>query len=136
MTQEIPKVSQYMTKAPEYINSEANIYEAMELMQKKDIRHLPVEKEKKIIGLISERDIKTLFALVGANFKTVKVGDVCAEWPYIAHPDTPINVVAADMATQKLGSALILDNGKLIGIFTATDACRALSEIFVNELKN
>lgn len=47
MTQIIPKVSQYMTAMPESINSEANIFEAMEVMQKKNIRHLSVEKEKK-----------------------------------------------------------------------------------------
>lgn len=69
LMQVVPRISQHMTNAPEYINSAANIYEAMEPMQKKDIRHLPVEKEKEIVGLISERDIKTLFALVGANFK-------------------------------------------------------------------
>lgn len=55
---------------------------------------------------------------------------MCANLPYVAHPDAPLNEVASDMATQKLGSAIILEDGKLVGIFTATDACRALSEIF------
>lgn len=129
MPKAIPKISKYMTTTPFAINFESSVYEAMEIMEKNKIRHLPVIKEKTVIGVITDRDVKSLFTFAGSNPKLVKVGDVCSDLPYVTKPDAPINEVATEMAQQKIGSALVLDNGKLVGIFTAIDACQALSEI-------
>lgn len=129
MPKAIPKISKYMTTTPNAINSESSVYEAMEMMEKNKIRHLPVMKNNKVFGIMSDRDVKSLFAFAGANPKEIKVGEVCSDLPYITEPDALINEVATSMANQKLGSAIVMDNGKLVGIFTATDACQALSDI-------
>lgn len=128
----IPKISKFMTTTPLAINSEAPLLEAIDAMNKHHIRHLPVVKAGKVFGLISERDLKSIMSYSGANPKTMKVGDVCTEEPYLTKPDALLNEVAAAMAEKKYGSALVIDNGKLVGIFTATDACKALSEICEN----
>lgn len=136
MSKAIPKISQYMTTTPNSISAEATVFEAMEMMEEYKIRHLPVMKEKTLVGLLSERDVKSLFALAAANPKKIMVGDVCSDIPYITKPDALLNEVAAEMAQQKLGSALVVDNGKLVGIFTATDACQALSDICEQRFHN
>jgi len=125
----IPKMTKYMTMTPFAINSEATLVEAMDVMKDKKIRHLPVMKGGKIFGLISDRDLKSFFAFAGTDPKSIRVGDVCSEDPYLIAPDSLINEVAAEMAHRKVGSAVVVDNGKLVGIFTATDACQALSDI-------
>ncbi len=132
----IPKISKYMTTTPNAINSDSSVYEAMEMMEKHKIRHLPVIKDKKVFGIMSDRNVKSLFTFAGVNPKNIKVGDVCTDLPYITEPDAPLSQVATDMAIQKLGSALVLDNGKLVGIFTATDACEALSDICQQRFHN
>lgn len=124
-----PKITHYMTKLPLSISSEDSILDAMEIMQEKNIRHLPVKKQNATIGLISDRDIKTLFALAGANYKSVKVGDVCSHQPYIVNSSALLNEVVAEMAYRKVGSVIVVDFGRLEGIFTTTDACRALASI-------
>jgi acetoin utilization protein AcuB len=124
-----PKISNYMTKTPESICSEASILEAMEIMQDKNIRHLPVKKENKTIGVISDRDIKTLFALAGGNYKAIKVGDVCSDQPYVVNPNSLLSEVVSEMAHLKIGSAVIMEGARLVGIFTTSDACRALAQI-------
>jgi CBS domain-containing protein len=129
MSKMIPKISKYMTTTPNAINSESNLLEAMNVMEKDRIRHLPVIKDGKVYGLLSDRDIKSLFAFAGADPKSIKVGDVCTDRPYMTRPEALLSDVAKEMASQKVGSALVLDNGKLVGIFTATDACQALSDI-------
>lgn len=129
MPKSIPKISKYMTTSPHAINSEAPISEAMEVMHKNKIRHLPVVKAGKLFGLVSERDLQSILSFAGANPNAIKVGDVCTDQPYMTKPDAMLNEVASEMANQKMGSALVVDNGKLVGIFTATDACLALSEI-------
>lgn len=125
----IPKLIKYMTTTPYAINSESTLAEAMDVMKDKRIRHLPVIKEGKVFGLISDRDLKSVFAFAGANPKALRVGDICTDEPYMTKPDALINEVASEMASRKVGSAVVIDNGKLVGIFTATDACQALSDI-------
>lgn len=125
----IPKLTKYMTTTPFAINAEATVEEAMGVMRDKRVRHLPVMKDGKVFGLISDRDLKSIFAFAGANPRSLRVSDVCTDEPYMTKPEAPINEVASEMAQRKVGSALVVDNGKLVGIFTATDACQALSDI-------
>lgn len=131
MSKAIPKISKYMTTTPHSIEANESVYRAMELMQQLKIRHLPVLKQSQLIGLISERDVKTLLTLTGsvASPKDILVGDICADLPYVTKPDALLNEVATEMAEKKFGSAIVVDNGKLVGIFTAVDACQALSDI-------
>jgi acetoin utilization protein AcuB len=125
----IPKLTKYMTTTPFAINSESTLVEAMNVMNEKHIRHLPVIKGNNVYGLISDRDLKSIMAYAGTNPKALHVGDICVDEPYITNPDAPIDEVAKEMVTRKIGSAIVIDNGKLVGIFTATDACQALSDI-------
>jgi acetoin utilization protein AcuB len=129
MSKSIPKISKYMTTTPHAINSEAALDEAMEVMHKNKIRHLPVIKAGKLFGLVSDRDVQSVMSFAGSNPKEIKVGDICTDQLYMTKPDAMLNEVASEMASKKFGSAIVVDNGKLVGIFTATDACQALSEI-------
>lgn len=126
----IPQIQKYMTTTPYAINSEATVEEAAKVMKKHDIRHLPViVVEGKKYGIVSDRDLKNAMSFAGFNAHLTKVKDICEEAPYITQPSTSISDVSAELAERKVGSALIVDNGKLVGIFTTTDACRALHEI-------
>lgn len=125
-----------MTTTPYAISSEALISEAMDVMSKNQVRHLPVMKKGNVFGLISDRDVKSIFAFAGANPKSIKVGDICVDDPYMTEPNALLNEVASEMANRKVGSALVIDNGKLVGIFTATDACQALSDICTSRFHN
>jgi acetoin utilization protein AcuB len=132
----IPTIQKFMTTTPHSINYEAPLEEAIKLMEKNKFRHLPVIKNGEAFGLLSDRDVKNLLTFAGTNPKTTKVGDVCGDEPYVTKPQAPINDVAAIMAEKKYGSALVMDNGKLVGIFTLTDACKALAEIVEQRFHN
>lgn len=136
MSKAMPKISKYMTTLPHSINFECTVNEAVKVMEHRRVRHLPVMKNQKILGIVSDRDIKSIFAFAGADPDVIKVGDICSDYPYITQPNALINEVATEMAAKKFGSALVLDNGKLVGIFTATDACQALSDICEQRFHN
>lgn len=129
MSKMIPKISKYMTTTPDAIHFDATISEAMNVMEKHKIRHLPVMKDKSVFGLLSDRDVKSILAFAGANPKSIKVGEICSDKPFITRPEALLTEVATEMAEQKYGSALVVDNGKLVGIFTTTNACEALTDI-------
>lgn len=131
----IPQIQKYMTTTPVAINAESTVDEAMKVMQKHEIRHLPVViVDGKRYGIISDRDIKYAMSLAGFDSRTTKVKDICEEVPYVTSPKALISDVSSELAEKKVGSALIIDNGHLVGIFTTTDACRALSDICNNRL--
>lgn len=126
----IPQIQKYMTTTPYAINAESTIEEAAKVMKKHGVRHLPVVMvEGKKYGIISDRDVKYAMSLTGFDAHNARVKDICEDVPYVTNPTTLISDVSAELAERKVGSALIVDNGHLVGIFTTTDVCRALSDL-------
>ena len=98
-------------------------------MSELGVRHLPVMNQGEIVGIISDRDIKLASGIEGIDADKFPVIDVCAGNPYRVEPDTSLRDVANTMASKHYGSAIVVQNGKVVGIFTTVDACRALAEI-------
>jgi acetoin utilization protein AcuB len=65
---------------------------------------------------------------------TTRVEEAMTEQPYTVDPETPLDQVVRTMAEKKLGSAVVLQNQKVVGIFTTVDACQALSELLQTRL--
>jgi CBS domain-containing protein len=100
-------------------------------MDSERIAHLPVTSEGRLVGMLSDRDLKLAFAVSAttSSEEMLRVGDVCNLDAYIVEYNTPIDHVLLEMAEQRLGSALITRNGKLVGIVTNTDVYRSFSEL-------
>jgi acetoin utilization protein AcuB len=121
-------VEEYTSPILVTIDPAANLDEAIEMMQENGIRHLPVTRFQKIIGIVSERD---LLLHVGKNWTSMmKVGDIMSTNILSVHLNDNLGDVAYQLATEKVGSAIVLDeNEALYGIFTTTDALNALVEV-------
>lgn len=121
-------VEEYTSPILVTIDPSANLDEALELMQENGIRHLPVVRDEKVLGIVSERD---LLLHVGKNWTPMmKVGDVMSTNLLSVHLNDTLGDVAYQLSSQKVGSAIVLDdNEDLYGIFTTTDALNALVEI-------
>lgn len=125
---QIPKIEKYMTAMPLTIGSDCSLNKALDLMKGHQIRHLPVEEKGRLVGVLSDRDIKLAASFADVN--TFLAGDVMTPDPYIVTPQTPMDFVVAEMAEHKYGCAIIIqENGKVVGIFTVVDGLRVLSEI-------
>ena len=55
---------------------------------------------------------------------------------YSVSPETPLDEVVATMGSKKYGSAVVVQNGKVVGIFTTVDLCRAFAELLHTRLAN
>jgi acetoin utilization protein AcuB len=131
---QIPEISRYMSTNPHSIGIEQPLSKAIELMKEYRIRHLPVLSAGKLLGIISDRDLKFALSLKGVDATQTPVGDIACEEVYSTHPHTPLDEVLKNMARGRLGSAVITDNGKLVGIFTAVDAIRTFDEFLETKL--
>lgn len=131
----IPHVSKYMTVHPHTIGLDQTLSKAHEMMREFQIRHLPVLDGGRLVGIISDRDIKSVMTFKDVNPDLIKVSEALTEDPFIVKPESPLDNVCAEMGAHKFGSALIVDNGKLVGIFTWVDALNALTELLNTRLK-
>lgn len=124
-----PRIGEYMTPHPYSIEAGEKLARAAEMMTQHRIRHLPVLVNGVPSGLISDRDIRMAAAVHSTQRDLLTVRDVYVNNPYTCTPETLLRTVARDMANDHLGSALVVENGRLVGIFTTVDACRALARL-------
>jgi acetoin utilization protein AcuB len=86
--------------------------------------------------MISDGDLYRAEAVNGANVSTLSVESIMTPKPYTVSPEAPIDEVVQEMAGNKLGSAVVVDNGRVVGLFTATDALSAFAELLQTRLKH
>lgn len=136
MPKSIPTVQKYMTCVPKSIGFDRPLAHALEVMRELHVRHLPVLKAGQLVGVLSDRDIKLVLGFDGTDPKTMTVDEAYSPDPYFTTPSTPLNEVVRHMADKKYGCAIVVDNDKLVGIFTEVDAFNALSDLLETRLKH
>ena len=136
MSKTIPTVQQFMSTAPFVINADETLASAHQLMRRHRIRHLPVlDTALSPVGIVSDGDLYHAEAMKDVNPESSRVRDVMTAKPFTVQPSTPLDQVVEEMAGRKYGSALVVQNGKLVGIFTATDALGAFYALMQTRLK-
>lgn len=123
-------VNEFTTPDPVTATEDMLFEELRGLMETHGIRHLPILRDGAVVGLVSDRDVRLLSGLTAAEQLQVKAADIMAQDPLTVDADMPLDEVAFLMSDMKVGSVIVQDEvGRLLGIFTATDALNALIEI-------
>ena len=122
------KLRHVMTPSPHTIGSDQPLSVAHRLMREHQLRHLPVLRAGKLVGVLSQRDLFFVESLTGVDVEIDRVADAMTQDVYTAHPDDALRDIARIMATRKYGCAVVMRQGQLLGIFTVTDALRHLAD--------
>jgi acetoin utilization protein AcuB len=125
----MPKVMKFMTTNPVTINAQLTLAQAEKVMHERRIRHLPVLEGGKLIGVLSDRDLKMVLGFKDVDPNKVTVEEACTFDPITVSPQANLDEVVGMMAEKRIGSVLVVDNGKLVGIYTWVDALRTMHEI-------
>jgi len=130
----IPTIQKYMTTTPHTIGSDQTIAKAAGIMSEHRIRHLPVLRGGQLLGVLSDRDVKLIEGFRDVDATKTTVEEAMTELPYAVSPEAPLDEVVGTMAEKKYGSAVVVQNHKVVGIFTTVDACQALHELLQTRL--
>jgi acetoin utilization protein AcuB len=125
-------VSAVMTETPYTVLARQSLGAAQELFARHRIRHLPVLEDGALVGVLSSRDLGFLESTPGLA-QAMRVKDVMTPAPYTVGPHEPLDAVASAMSRRKIGSAVVVDRGKVVGVFTTVDALRLLSALLAEE---
>jgi acetoin utilization protein AcuB len=134
MSKPIPSIQKYMTTTPHSIGADQPLSRAHTFLRQHGIRHLPVLTGGKLVGMITDRDLHLVESLEDVDPNLILVNDAMSTIVYAVPPETPLDDVVGEMAEHKYGSAVIMQNDKVVGIFTTVDACRALAELLHTRL--
>jgi len=120
-------VQSVMTPFPYAIDVDAPLRVARQMMLEHEVRHLPVKRGSDLVGVLSDRDLKRSLdpALGLSPGNELFVDDVMIHDPYVVETTERLDNALNEMADSHIGSVLVVRKSKLVGIFTATDACRA-----------
>lgn len=125
-----PPVEEYTTPNPVTATEDQSTDDLRALMQHSGVRHLPILRDGKVVGLVSDRDLRVAQGLSEEHKLQVCAADIMAVEPVAVKASTPLDEVAYTMSERKIGSVLVNDDsGNFLGIFTVTDALNALIEI-------
>ncbi|MDI1479427.1 CBS domain-containing protein [Polyangium sp. y55x31] len=123
-----PTVSDYMTRSPHSIGFDQTLVQAHKLMREHHIRHLPVLRGGRLVGMLSERDLAFVEALRDVDPQKLRVEEAMTPLPFTVAPDALLAGVSREMAEHRYGAAVVMREGHVIGVFTTTDALRALAD--------
>src|SRR5436190_654531 len=109
---------------------EAKLATALHVMATAEVRHLPVIAGQECVGVLVESDVIELIAVQrgapSAGLLT-RVEQVCRP-PVLAQPTSVRSHAAQQMMTSRTDVVLVADQGRIVGIVTASDLVRSIAE--------
>ncbi len=117
------RVSQIMSTEIVTISPDKRVGQALKLMQKHNIRHLPVLKDKRMVGWITSRDLREV--LLASMLEKITVGDVMLQAPIAVTPDTSVEEAARLVHDHKIGGMPVMEGERLVGVITMLDLISA-----------
>lgn len=113
------------------LSPDASAFEALRLCHERRIRHIPIVDDGKVVGIISDRDLRDASPPLGdpervSHMKAMQVSEVMTRKVTTAGPRDTIVRAAREMHERKIESLPVVDEEELVGIITSSDVMRAL----------
>ena len=100
---------------------DATVYEAIEMMDKKNVGALPVMEANHLVGMISERDYTRRVVLRGKRSREIKVAEIMSTEVTTARPQESIEECLRLMTEKHFRHLPVLDGDKVVGIISISD---------------
>jgi acetoin utilization protein AcuB len=121
------KVHEWMTRDPVTVSKDEDVRGCMNLMTEHSIRHLPVVEDQKLIGFVTESDLREVSSTSFAEGASIE--DFMVRGPITVSPDTDIEEAAKLIYYHKIGGLPVVDDEKFVGIITVVDLLGVFIEL-------
>ena len=128
----IPAIKKFMTPFPYSVHTDAELTQALKIMDEHGIHHLPVTDQGEIVGIISSRDISRRQEY---DESALTIKDVMLAETYTVDLSERLDSVLHRMAEHHLDAVIVTRKGRLAGIFTHVDACAAFAEYLREQVR-
>ena len=126
------RVVERMTTNPIHVRLGDSLAVARTIMRAEGFKHLPVVERKRVLGMITDRDLRSH----AAHQDEMVVESVMTADPVTVSPETTIEEAASLMLVKRIGCLPVVHEGALVGIITATDLLRALLDVALVHAKD
>ncbi|MGD8227673.1 MAG: CBS and ACT domain-containing protein [Desulfobacteraceae bacterium] len=122
------KVAEWMVKEPIVVTLDHKVQDCVDLMREHSIRHLPVVENQRLIGLVTESDLREVF--LASLVEDLSIEGVMITEPLTVRPDTEIEDAAKLIYYHKIGGLPVVDDyAQVVGILTVADLVEAFIEL-------
>jgi CBS domain-containing protein len=132
------KVRELMTREPLTVSVDTPLVDARRTMLERRIRHLLVTQGGRLMGIVTDRDIRlnlpspaTSLSVWEVNYLLARmtVGSVMTSAVMTVDPNRDVVEAARIMLDHKIGALPVVDGGTFVGIMTETDIVRAFTTL-------
>lgn len=119
------------------VHPDAKVYEALEIMSKKDIGALLVLEGNRICGIFSERDYARKVVLLGKSSKNLTVKEIMSTRIYYITPEHSVEDCMALMIKRRIRHLPVINDNKLTGVISIGDVVKAVigeKEFLIDQL--
>ena len=114
------------------VTPEASLATILHLLNRKGVRHLLVVQYERLVGIISDRDVKSVLALSSGlegldHYRTAE--QIMTRDPITIAPTSPVEEAARLMVSARISALPVVQDTRLIGLVTETDLLRILSDV-------
>jgi acetoin utilization protein AcuB len=127
-----------MSASPLTITPGDSVQAARTLMQQRQIRHLPVLEDGRLVGMVTDRDIRlvlpspaTSLAVQELNYLLARltVGEMMTRFVVTTTPQSPVTEAAGRMLRHRIGALPVVEGRRVVGILTRSDILRAFRRL-------
>ena len=108
------------------VTPDTSVYEALEIMEAKNIGALLILDEGKLIGIISERDYARRLALKGKRSRQTPVQAIMTHVVATVSPSHSMKDCMEIMTVERVRHLPVLDSGELIGLVSIGDVVKSI----------
>ena len=122
------RVKEHMTSNPGTVRENEPVSLAQRLMSDNKFHHMPVVNAlNKVVGILSDRDIKTAIEVNEATDspREVLVKDIMTTEVETITPEDTLQIAASFMVDYRFNALPVVQNGEIVGIITSTDLLKA-----------
>ncbi len=128
------RIEEFMTAGPQVIRPGLPLRDAAELMKESGVHHLPVLEGDDLVGMLTADDLRAYDECSELVRIRLRVEDVMIPMPYAVPGTAPLREVVEAMIKGRYSAAVVRSDGRVSGVFTLSDALRALGK-FLDEFE-